>query len=157
MLSGWRLCKPQFARSIKEIMSGEGASLFGGRWNSKGVPVVYLGSTLSLSSMEMLVHLKDSEVLQDYNKLQVSFPESLVEYIDIQDLPKDWAVPAINSSVQFIGDDWVQDQSSLVLQVPSVVIPEESNYLINPKHPDFEKLIFSDIESYRFDPRLFKV
>ena len=137
-------------------MSGEGAYLFGGRWNSKGTRVVYMGTSLAQASMELLVHLGRSEILNSYVKIAISFDDSLLEHIDVTELPLDWAWPEMASSVQQVGDDWVKSKSSPVLQVPSAAIVGEYNYIVNPEHPEYKKLRLSEITPYNFDPRLIK-
>lgn len=156
MLSGWRISAPEFASSPDEMMSGEGAYLFGGRWNSKGIRVVYLGSSLAQAAMELLIHLGRADILNVYHKLEVSFPEELVQHIALADLPKDWRKPTMASSVQAVGDQWVTDKSSLILQVPSATVTEEYNYIFNPLHPDATKATFSAITKFTFDSRLVK-
>jgi RES domain-containing protein len=156
MLSGWRVAAPAYASTQQEMMSGEGAYLHGGRWNSKGVRVVYLGSSLAQASLELLVHLGRAAVLNSYLKMEVSFDESLMQYIDLEDLPDDWAEPTMASSVQAVGDSWVSAHSSLILQVPSAAVRGEYNYLCNPQHTDFKNLTFSPITSFNYDPRLIK-
>ncbi|MCU7862226.1 MAG: RES family NAD+ phosphorylase [Candidatus Thiodiazotropha sp. (ex Lucinoma kastoroae)] len=156
MLSGWRIASPEFASTPVEMMSGEGAFLYGGRWNSKGVRVVYLGSSLAQAALELLLHLGRSDILKTYHKMEVSFPEDLVQHIAIADLPDDWQEHSMASSVQAVGDMWVTDKSSLILQVSSAAVPGEYNYLFNPLHPDAAKATFSAIESFSYDPRLLK-
>jgi len=156
VLSGYRIAAPEFSNSVAEMISGEGAFLYGGRWNSKGIRVVYLGSSLAQSAMELLVHLGRADILNVYRQVSVSFDESLVEHIDIGDLPKDWAEPAMAPSVQATGDAWVDAQSSVVLQVPSVAVMGEYNYLLNPAHPDFTKLKYGEVLPFRYDSRLRK-
>ncbi|WP_316368938.1 RES family NAD+ phosphorylase [Candidatus Thiodiazotropha sp. CDECU1] len=156
MLSGWRIAAPEFASSPDEMMSGEGAYLFGGRWNSKGVRVVYLGSSLAQAAMELLIHLGRADILNDYYKMKVSFPEALVQHIALADLPEEWREPTMASSVQAVGDQWVTDRSSLILQVPSATVSGEYNYVFNPLHPDATKARFSAITKFTFDPRLVK-
>lgn len=156
MPSGWRLVDPEYAASIQEIFSGEGSFLYGGRWNSKGVRIVYLGSSLAQAAMELLAHLSHAEVLRTYRKVEVSFDENLMQHIDLADLPEDWAEPTMASSVQAVGDAWAEEQSSLVLQVPSAAVAGEYNYLLNPAHPDIDKATFSDVMPFNYDPRLLK-
>ncbi|ODB85626.1 hypothetical protein A3194_12390 [Candidatus Thiodiazotropha endoloripes] len=157
MLSGWRIAAAEFSSSHDEKMSGEGAYLFGGRWNnSKGIRVVYLGSSLAQAAMELLIHLGRAYILKGYHKLEVSFPEELVQHIALADLPKDWREPTMASSVQAIWDQWITDNSSLILQVPSVAVSGEYNYLFNPQHPDASKATFSAITKFNFNPRLVK-
>lgn len=156
MLFGWRVSNPKYSRSIAEMMSGEGSYQYGGRWNSKGTRIVYLGGSLSLASLELLVHLQRPDVLNNYKKLCVSFDESLVLSVDVTSLPANWCDQTINSPVQYVGDDWASQQISVVLEVPSVVTQGEKNYLINVLHPDYPKLEFGGIEDFRFDPRVLK-
>lgn len=121
------------------MMSGEGAYLNGGRWNSKGTAMVYLGNSLAQASMELLVHIGRPAVLNAYVKLEVFFDEALLDHIDREDLPDDWASPTMASAVQTVGDTWVKTQSSVILQVPSAVVNGEFNFLVNPLHPYFKK------------------
>jgi RES domain-containing protein len=156
MLSGWRVAASEYSSTVSKIMSGEGAYLYGGRWNSKGTRVVYLGTSLAQASMELLVHLGRADVLNNYSKLEVFFDEGLMQHIAIDDLPEDWDDPSMAASVQTVGDDWVKDQSSLILQVPSAVVTGEYNYLFNPRHSDFNKAVFSEIMPFSYDSRLLK-
>ena len=155
-LLGWRVASPRYSRTVAEMMSGEGSYLYGGRWNSKGTRVVYLGGSLSLAAFELLVHLQRPQVLMSYKNLLVSFKESHVLSVDKGDLPSDWNKLSVNSPVQYVGDDWVQQSASLILEVPSAVILGEKNYLVNVSHPDYPTLEFGEIEDFRFDPRVLK-
>ena len=156
ILTGWRVASPVYASTPKEMMSGEGARLYGGRWNSKGVPMVYLGTSLAQASMELLVHLERSDVLNSFVKMSVSFDESLVAHIDADDLPSDWFEPSMASSVQTFGDQWVLKEDSVILQVPSAALIGEYNYLFNPAHPEAKNVTMSDILPHNYDPRLCK-
>ena len=156
MPAGWRIATPRYSTRVKDMLSGEGAFLHGGRWNSKGTRVVYLGTSLAQASMELLVHLGRAQVLRGYRKMEVTFDEQLLQHIALEDLPNDWAEPTMAPSVQAVGDAWVAEQSSLVLQVPSAAIAGEYNYLLNPAHPDLPKAKFSEIAPFNFDPRLLK-
>ncbi|WP_341501317.1 RES family NAD+ phosphorylase [Gallaecimonas sp. GXIMD4217] len=155
-ITAWRVADPEFAKTAEEMMSGEGAFLYGGRWNSKGTHMVYLGSSLALAAMELLVHLGRSDVLMTFNKMPVHFDEALVMELDLGSLPDNWADATMASSVMETGNTWVQEGQSLLLKVPSVVIPGEFNYLFNPQHPDADQVLFGDITPFRFDPRLLK-
>ncbi len=156
MLSGWRIASPDYSSTPEEMMSGEGAFLFAGRWNSKGHRVVYLGTSLAQAAMELLVHLGRSDILSGYKKMEVFFPESAVQHIAIEDLPGNWAQPSMASSVQDVGDEWVAEQSSLVLQVPSAAVAGEYNFLVNPLHPDFINMDYCEIKLFNYDHRLLK-
>ena len=146
-----RLVSPQFADSA---FDGEGARLYGGRWNSKGTPMVYTSSSLALAAMEMLVHLlRDPERLKDlYVYIDAVFDKEDIITLDPAALPENWRDDV--RITRAVGDQWVTNRASLVLEVPSAVIPEEPNYLINPKHPDAGKLSLSAPKPFQFDPRL---
>ena len=134
-------------------MSGEGARLFGGRWNSPGVRAVYFGDSLALAGMEMLVHLGDLDVLKTYRKLPVTIPEELVMHIDPTALPAGWETSP-RTVTRVIGDQWLADGQSAALQVPSAVIAVECNFVVNPHHSDVGMIGIGPVSDFRFDPRL---
>lgn len=149
MITAWRITKIKFQDSA---FTGEGAEIAGGRWNSQGTRIVYASSSVSLAVLEILVHLSSS-ILPAYILIPFSFDEKLVSELKEEDLPKDWAShPPVAS--QQIGDNWVQDQTSLLLKVPSVVVPLEANYLLNPAHPDVDKINIGQPVSLPLDERL---
>lgn len=156
MLTGWRLASPEYASTADEMMSGEGAFLYGGRWNSRGVRVVYLGSSLAQAAMELLIHLGRSDILKTLYKMELSFSDDLVQYIALVDLSEDWRKPSMVSSVQSVGDTWATNKSSLIIQVPSASVPGEYNYLFNPLHPDASKATLSAVTEFSYDHRLLK-
>ena len=135
-------------------MTGEGARRYGGRWNSVGRAVVYLGDSLALAGMELLVHLKAEDILQTYRKMPVFIPERLVMHIGEDQLPPEWAKPSLYPATQEIGDGWIEQARSAVLQVPSAVVRGETNYIVNPEHPDFGAIRAGPISRFRYDPRL---
>ena len=138
------------------MLAGEGALRYGGRWHSPGRRVVYLAGSLALASLELLVHLRESDVLKAYRKLPVGIPEHLVEALDRRDLPSDWARPSLNPANQRTGDRWLDSRESAVLAVPSAVVIGEVNYIVNPAHPDFARLEPGEITDYRYDSRILK-
>ena len=150
-LTAWRIVK---ARYRSTAFDGEGARLFGGRWNTKGTPIVYTAGSQALAVLELLVHLKAPDLLKHYRLIPVTFDESLMRPLDLRSLPSNWRRRPAPLAVRGIGDDWITDRRSVVLRVPSVIVPDESNYLINPRHPDFRKLHIGAPLTYRFDPRL---
>jgi RES domain-containing protein len=143
-------------RYAASALDGEGARLFGGRWNTKGTRVVYLSDSPALAALEVLVHTRSEEDLQDYLILEVGFDEVLVETHAPEDLPADWTQPKAPISTQAIGDRWANEGRSLLLKVPSAVIPQQSNFLLNPLHKDMNKLEVGELAPFRFDPRLNK-
>lgn len=128
--------------------------MYGGRWNSPGVAVIYTAQSQSLAALEMLVHLDSSELLDQYVILGVDVEESLIRGVDASKLPRDWRADPPPAGLKAIGDEWVAAGSSVVLRVPSVLVAGESNFLINPRHRDFSKLRVGEPLPFRFDPRL---
>ncbi len=153
MLVGWRLSAPEFAHTDEEMLSGEGARLFGGRWTSPGLAAVYLGDSLALAGMELLVHLGSLDVLKTYRKMSVYPPETVVMHIEPDELPLGWETGS-RVTTRAIGDRWLVGRQSVVLQVPSAVVPGESNFIVNPIHPDRDAIITGPITDFRYDPRL---
>ena len=154
MITAWRLAAPEYAQTAEQLMSGEGARRYGGRWNSVGRAAVYLGESLALAGMELLVHLKAERVLETYRKMPVLIPQRLVMHVGEDQLPPDWAQPSLYPVTQEIGDGWIDHARSAVLQVPSAVIRGETNFIVNPEHADFSAIGTGSISSFRYDPRL---
>lgn len=152
IVSAWRIVK---ARHAAAAFTGAGAKLSGGRWNSPGVPMIYAAGSASLAMLEMLVHLQSQELLNRYVLFEVSFDERHVQTLATKSLPKAWKKSPPTKAVQQIGDEWASALASPVLKVPSVILPTESNYLLNPAHPHFAKIAIGPKRNLRFDPRLF--
>jgi RES domain-containing protein len=150
MLSAWRLTKTKL---IAGAWDGEGARKSGGRWNSVGIAVVYTSGTLSLALVEVLVHLP-SGILPAYSAVRVDFDESMVTAVGPRDLPANWRDYPPPPSTRAIGDLWVAQGSSLVLRVPSVIVPTEFNYILNPAHPAFADVTIGEPMPFPFDARL---
>lgn len=153
MLVAWRLAVPEFARTPEDMLSGEGARLYGGRWNSPGRAAVYLADSLALAGMELLVNLGNAAVLQTYRKMPVYIPEELVMHIKLGDLPPGWETGP-RATTRAIGDRWLDQGQSAVLHAPSAVVPVESNFIVNPRHLDFPAIKPGPISDFRYDPRL---
>jgi len=135
--SAWRIVKQKHARSA---FSGEGARLYGGRWNSPGTAMIYTAQSQSLAVLEVLVHLDSPELLEKYLFFEVVIEAIFAEEFDPSRLPRNWRASPIPARLQAVGDEWVADGRSAVLRVPSVLVPAESSFLLNPRHPDFGKL-----------------
>ena len=135
---------------------GEGARLYGGRWNSVGVPMVYASEHQSLAALEVRVHIDRTRMRKLYKCFAFQFDEQLMEVFRVGALPKDWRQEPPPPSLQLLGDNWVKSGASVILAVPSVVIPNELNYLINPKHAGFAKLKIENPTDFAFDQRLFQ-
>jgi RES domain-containing protein len=151
MLAAWRIVKRKHARTA---FTGEGARLYGGRWNSVGCSIVYTAESQALAALEMVIHLDSSDLLDHYILFKIGIDESLVTMIEPSELPRNWRVDPPPMKVREIGDSWVTVGTSAVLQVPSAVLPAEHNFLLNPHHSDFSKLLIGRGAHFRFDPRL---
>ncbi len=154
MPSGWRIVK---AKHASQAFDGEGARVNGGRWNTPGTLMVYTAENASLALLEILVHLKNSRVLTCYVLCAAHLKDSFIKTLDRSKLPKDWRRYPPPPELQRIGDEWARSGSSLVLKVPSSIVDTESNYLINPLHPDFTKIIIDSPTPFKFDLRLLEV
>lgn len=152
MPSAWRIVKERRAATA---FSGKGAADYGGRWNSKGVAVVYASSSKSLAALENLVHLNPPVIFR-YVAFPVTFDPGWVEVFPSKNLPAGWRLEPPSPATQQIGDRWVNTARSAVLAVPSVIIPGESNFLLNPAHPNFKKIVIGRPEPFAFDARLLK-
>jgi RES domain-containing protein len=151
MPSAWRLTKTKYLASTWD---GEGARRTGGRWNSAGVRVVYTSATLSLALLEVLVNLQDAGILPAYSAIRTEFEDALVAEVDPAQLPEDWTRYPAPETTKAIGDRWIADAPSAILRVPSVVVPGEYNYLMNPEHRDFNLVRMDAPTPFPFDPRL---
>lgn len=149
----WRIFKPRHASTA---FTGEGARLYGGRWNSKGVPLVYAAGSQSLAALELLVHLASAELLGSFQVAAVAFDEQLVERLDPSRLPTNWRQDPAPLTLRDFGDEWARKSRSAALRVPSALVPDEFNYLLNPAHPDFSAIVVGRAVPFRFDPRLIK-
>ncbi len=141
-------------RHAVQAFNGEGARLFGGRWNSPGVAVVYTAGSRALAALELLVHLDSSRVLKTFVLCPVEFDERLARTLEPGEDPRNWRADPVPRSIQAIGDAWIKQAESAVLRVPSVIVAAEWNYLLNPKHPDFSKIQVGQPSPFDFDPRL---
>lgn len=149
-LTAWRIVKEKYADSA---FGGEGAAKTGGRWNSRGRKLVYSSGSLSLAALELLVHL-NPPVRFRWVARSCEFDPRLVETFPSGRLPSEWRRVPAPQEVREIGDAWLAESRSAVLAVPSVVVPREWNYLLNPAHPDFRKIELGAPEPFSFDSRL---
>lgn len=151
MRRAWRLVQ---RRHVESAFTGIGARTHGGRWNSPGTAVIYASDSRALATLQVLAGVRRPALLDSYEMLQMTLPERTVITVNTADLPTGWRALPPPSGTQRIGDLWVADGRSAVLQVPSVIIPAESNFLLNPAHPDFEDVTIAGPEPFGFDPRL---
>lgn len=147
----WRICSPRYADSV---YSGEGARIHGGRWNSRGRPVVYSSESIALAVLEQLVHVEEVAALSAFVAISAALEEELVEALDLAALPRDWRTYPAPAALKAMGDAGLSGNRSLALRVPSVTVSGQYNYLINPAHPDFASVEISDSEPLNLDPRI---
>lgn len=154
MIVAWRLVKE---RQAAKAFTGEGARLYGGRWNHVGTPVVYAGQSLSLCALELFVHLGPGDVRLRFAYFRLEIPDRLVvESFRGEALPPDWRSEPAPDSTRDLGTRWAESGRSTVFRVPSVIVPIEDNYVLNPHHPDFRRIRIFPPEPFGFDPRMWK-
>lgn len=151
MVQAWRIVHEKYAHSA---FDGEGARLTGGRWNTEGTAMVYTAGALSLALLEIIVHLEFAETLKFFKAIPIRFEESTAQSIDPADLPANWTQSPPLWITQARGNYWIKTNSSAILRVPSVVVPFESNYLLNPRHPDFKTIVIGKAIDLPVDPRM---
>ena len=145
----WRLARLAHAK-----LDGEGARLAGGRWNTQGRAAVYTSSRLSLAALELLVHTDVPLVPSDLVAFEIEIPDATaVETVEVATLPKDWRIPG-HPDCRSIGDSWLAEERTAVLRVPSAVVPEEWNYIINPAHRAAKSIQIVGRRKFAFDSRL---
>lgn len=139
---------------IESALSGEGAAMYGGRWNHQGTPIIYSSSTLSLATLEIIVNLHDVKLVNNLYSIEIEFDSTFCQFLERSILPIDWERYPSPAKLKNMGTKWAQETASLVLAVPSAVMASELNYLINPNHPDFDKLTIYEPVPYRMDSRV---
>ncbi len=131
----YRLSKSKFASDL----SGKGAEIAGGRWNSKGTALLYTSRSRALCTVEIAVHTPLGEIPDDYSILTIEIPDYLMHAIDPVELPNNWKDFPYQRNIQKIGDMFVVENKYLTLKAPSAVVQGEFNFLINPNHSHFPK------------------
>ena len=149
----WRICRRRYAA---EAATGEGARLYGGRWNSRGVRVLYASTSLALAAVETFVNLEPNLRPPDLVSIEAEIPHALkIARIDEKMLPRGWHETR-DESLRAYGDDWIRGGKSVALLVPSAAIRGEWNILLNPVHPGFSTIVFRDPMPFEFDMRMFR-
>jgi len=149
----WRICRRRYA---SQALSGEGARLYGGRWNSRGVRVIYTSNSLALAAVETFINLEPNLRPADLVSIEGEVPESLeTETVDLNELPSHWYATRDESLCRF-GDDWIAAGRTVALLVPSAAIRGEWNVLLNPAHGEFSKVTFQEPRPFEFDVRMFR-
>lgn len=144
----------RIARSAYQALDGEGARLYGGRWNSPGRAMIYTSGTLALAALEYLVHVEPENAPDDLVALTIEIPEaSSVRVVTTDELPLHWERATDIGACKAIGDKWLVRSKGLVLQVPSAPVPSEHNYLINPAVEAMSLVKIVGKRRFVFDPR----
>ncbi|GBD88624.1 RES domain protein [bacterium BMS3Abin03] len=146
-------------RAAKNIFSnkltGEGARVAGGRWNSKGISIIYTAESRLLCMLELAVHVGMINIPDNYKLITIEINDKVkIKKIDVASLPKNWAKNPPPAETQIIGDKFVKENNALILKVPSAINKESFNYLINSAHPEFNKLQIIKKEVLKVDERL---
>ncbi len=145
----WRLCREEYAD-----LSGIGASLYGGRWNSPNRSVVYTASSLALAFVEIIPGLRKGVFPNGFVSLHITIKESASKKeIGIEEFPLGWREGKANQWFIKTGDHWLQEKKELLLIIPSAIIPEEKNVLINPHHPEINLVEIIAIKPFTVDSR----
>lgn len=148
----WRICRQQYAA---EAATGEGARLVGGRWNSRGVRVVYASTSLALAAVETFVNLEPNLRPNDLVSIEGEIPDDVeIVRLDLSVLPSDWCETRDESLHRF-GDEWILDGRTAAMLVPSAAIRGEWNILLNPAHREFSRIKLREAEQFEFDLRMF--
>lgn len=152
MRTVWRITTARFAAAA---FSGEGARLYGGRWNPKGHALIYTAESQSLALLEMLV--QDEPLRARYVLIPAQLPDELaLSTVEASALPAHWRTLGSRDALQAIGRAWLEEGASAVLAVPSAVVPAEHNYLLNPRHPDFARIVIGAPKALDVDVRLMR-
>ena len=148
-LKVWRISKPGRAKASP---NGTGAH----RWNSPETPVIYAAESRALAVLEILCHLEGRELLEPYVLIEIGMDASLVQKIEKSSLPQNWRADPSPPELKRLGDWWIRSAECPVLRVPSALLPDEHNFLLNIEHPDFRRRSFGDPVPFRFDVSLIK-
>jgi RES domain-containing protein len=150
LITAWRLTHARFR---DQAMTGNGGLFAPGRWHTQGRRIIYSSSSLALATLELFVNLQDKRQLAEYVKTRLTIPKALLEALDQGTLARFQDADRFDS--RSYGDAWLAEQRSCVLKVPSRVVLEESNYLLNPVHPAFEQIVH-ETTAYQVDARLWR-
>ena len=143
MITAWRLVREKRAA---DAFLGEGARLYGGRWNHRGTPMVYVADSKAAHALLRFV----------FFRVEIPDDDIAVESLPPHQIPSNWREEPPPHETKDVGTAWVHSAPSPVLRVPSVIVPIENNYLLNPRHPDFTKIRIGEPEPFSFDPRVWK-
>lgn len=149
----FRLSREKYANDL----SGKGAAIFGNRWNSKGVEMLYTAESRALAMAEVLVHMSLANLPDDYMMIEIEIPNSIqFEILELNRLIENWNSNPLNVQTQSLGDAFIHSKEKCILKVPSAVVQGDFNYLINPNHSEIDKIKIKSVTKFPFDKRVFK-
>jgi RES domain-containing protein len=151
MASAWRIVRASRANTA---FTGEGPWRYGGRWNSPGVHVVYVSEHQSTGAFEVFANRVPFILEEKYKAFYSEWPDSLTEIFPAKQLPSNWRISPPPAETMKIGDLWIQEKRSAALALPSAISPADTNFLLNPDHPDFKRIRIHPPIDFEFDPRL---
>ena len=147
----YRISKCQYI----EDLEGTGAARYPGRWNSKGTYILYTAATPSLALLESVVHISNIAI-SSYCMICLNVPEDKIKTIAAAELPDNWFVNPPIDVLKQTGDSFIKENKFLALKIPSAIMPEENNFLLNPAHPDFKKISTVYVRTIPIDERFLK-
>ena len=145
----YRIASPKFI----EDLSGAGAKQYGGRWNNKGTEIMYFAESRAMAVMEVLVHLRPAVIDKDFSLAVFEIPDDNILTMEVKDLPINWKEESATEVLKKMGDRFIKDNQYLVMKVPSVIVEEEYNIVLNPNHAQSEKVRLIGKRIFRFDKR----
>ena len=151
MAFAWRIVRVSRAQTA---FTGEGPWRYGGRWNSRGMRVVYVSEHQSTAALEVFANRMPFVLDEQYKAFHLEWPDNLTERFPAEKLPANWRVFPSPVEIKEIGDRWVQERRSAVLALPSVISPADTNFLLNPEHRDFKRIRIAPPIDFEFDSRL---
>ena len=141
----------------RQTLDGEGTRRFGSRWVPRGLPAIYTSATLSLAALELFVHTDPDLVPADLQAISAEIPDDLaVCELALSELPANWRDIPPPAELQELGRAWIAERTAAILSVPSVVVPTERNYVLNPTDAGFRRIHVGKPEDFIFDPRMWK-
>lgn len=146
----YRIATCKFIRHL----DGVGSSLYGGRWNGQGNPMVYTAGSRALAVLEVLVHLQPKLIPDDFCLVEIEAPDNSILSLNVASLPDGWNNVSPPLALKQIGNKFLRDKDYLLMKVPSSVVDQEFNYLINPTHALMESVAIKSVVPFRFDDRL---
>lgn len=148
----YRIASPKYI----DDLSGVGAKLYGGRWNDKRTALVYFAGSRAMAVMELLVHLRPENLDGEYVLAVFEVPDDKFKTVEVRDLPLDWKVEPATGDLKKIGNEFVAENGFLLMKVPSVLVEEEFNVVMNPIHIDVNKVKLISKRTFKFDLRFKK-